>query len=408
MKHILIVGAGPGGGAVATALRDRGFPGRITLVGADAHRPYLRPGLSKQYLRGEADLESLFLHPAASFEERGIELRTGTTVAEVSPASGAGRLVSGERIDSDGAVLATGSVPRRLDVDGGRLPGVHTLRTVADADRLRTRLAGGGRRVVVVVGSGWIGMEVAASARMLGHDVTVLERDAVPLAAALGEELGTFFLDLHTRNGVRVRRSVTVTAFTAGAGRVDGVRLETGEVVPADLVVVGIGAVPDLRLAHRAGVAIDGGGVRVEARMRTNADRVWGGGDNASVQHPRAGVAIRSEHFGNALRGGAVAAAAITGGEDRYDDVPSFLSAQFDVRMQFVGFAPLMRGARPVIRGSAGDGALTGIWLADGRPVAGIRINTPDRDGVLAALIGRGAAVDPGRLADPDIPLEEL
>lgn len=405
-KHILIVGAGPGGGSAATSLRERGFAGRVTVVGADPFRPYLRPGLSKQYLRAESDLESLYLDGPTRFAELDIDLRTGTTVADIDPRTGAGRLVSGERIDSDAVVLATGSVPRRLRLDGGGLPGVHTLRTVADADLLRSRLTAGGIRLVVV-GSGWIGMEVAASARMLGNEVTVLERDPVPLAAALGDELGRFFLDLHLRNGVQVRRSVEVAGFTGAAGRVDGVRLADGEVVPADLVVVGVGAAPDLRLAQRAGLAVDGG-VLVDAGMRTSAERVLAVGDIASVDHPLAGVRIRSEHFGNALRGGAVAAAVLSGADERYDDVPAFLSAQFDVRMQFAGFASLLRGAEVVLRGAPADHAFTAVWLADGRPVAGVRVNTPDPDGALAALIRRGAAVDRRRLADPAVPLEEL
>jgi 3-phenylpropionate/trans-cinnamate dioxygenase ferredoxin reductase subunit len=405
-EHILIVGAGPGGGAAATTLRERGFTGRISLVGADPHPPYLRPGLSKQYLRGESDLDSLHLDSPSRFAELDIDLRTATTVADIDPRTGSGRLVSGERIDSDRVILATGSVPRRLHLDGGGLPGVHTLRTVADADLLRARLAGGGMRLVVV-GSGWIGMEVAASARMLGNDVTVLERDPVPLAAALGDEVGAFFRDLHVRNGVHVRPAVAVTGFTGSAGRVDGVRLADGEVVPADLVVVGIGADPDLRLAQRAGVAVDGG-VLVDAGMRTSAERVLAVGDIASVDHPVAGVRIRSEHFGNALRGGAVAASAVLGGDDRYDDVPAFLSAQFDVRMRFVGFAPLMRGAELVLRGDPASQAFTGVWLAGDRPVAGLEINTPAPEGALAALVRRGAAVDRGRIADPAVPLEEL
>ena len=271
---------------------------------------------------------------------------------------------------------------------------------------LRDRLAAGGQRLVIV-GSGWIGMEVAASARALGNEVTVLMRDPAPLSAVLGHLIGERFRTIHEQHGVRFLADAAVERFIGAAGRVTGVGLRGAGVVPADTVLVGVGATPDLRLARRAGLDIRDG-VQVDARMRTSADHIWAAGDIASVLHPLANVRIRSEHFSNALRGGAVAADAVLGGSERYDDVPTFLSAQYDVKVQFAGFPPLMRDAEPLIRGSVDSASFTAVWLTDGRPVAGVHVNEPDPDGALAALIRRGRPVDPRRLADTGIDLEEL
>jgi 3-phenylpropionate/trans-cinnamate dioxygenase ferredoxin reductase subunit len=260
---------------------------------------------------------------------------------------------------------------------------------------------------VVIAGSGWIGMEVAAGARLLGNRVTVLMRDTVPLAAVLGRQVGSHFERLHREHGVELRRDVVVDGFAGAAGAVTGVRLRGGEVVPADLVLVGVGAAPDLRLAQQAGLDLRDG-VLVDARMRTSNDRIRAVGDIASVLHPLANVRIRSEHFGNALRGGTVAADAIAGGAERYDDVPAFLSAQYDVRVKFVGFPPLMRDARLVVRGDMAAGAFTAMWLVDGRPVAGVHVNDPQSGDALADLIRRGRPAEERRLADTRIPIEEL
>jgi len=405
-SHVLIAGAGPGGGAAARGLRERGYGGRITLVGGDPNPPYLRPALSKQFLRGEADRSAVLLDPDGWFDDHGVETRFGTRVAGVDPETGSGRLEDGTTIDSDAVILATGSIPRALPVDGGELEGVHTLRSIDDSTALRDRLAAGGHRLVIV-GSGWIGMEVAASARALGNDVTVLMRDPAPLSAVLGRRLGARFRTLHEEHGVGFLRDVVVDRFVGQGGRVTGVGLRGAGVVPADTVLIGVGAAPDLRLAEGAGLELRDG-VLVDARMQTSAERIWAVGDIASVLHPVAGVRIRSEHFSNALRGGAVAADAVLGGSERYDDVPTFLSAQYDVKVQFAGFPPLMRDVDPLIRGSIDSAAFTAVWLVDGRPVAGVHVNQPDPRAALAGLIGRGRPVEPRRLADRRIPLEEL
>lgn len=404
--HVLIAGAGPGGGAAARGLRERGYQGRVTLVGHDPNPPYLRPALSKQFLRGEVDLSAVLLDPDGWLEDHGIETRFGSRVTDIDPSNGTGRLEDGTTVDSDAVILATGSSPRTLPVDGMELDGVHLLRSVDDAAVLRDRLAPGEQRVVIV-GSGWIGMEVAASARMLGDAVTVLMRDAVPLSGVLGRRLGGHFRRVHESHGVEFRAEVAVDGFAGADGHVTGVQVRGGGVVPADLVLVAVGAAPDLRLAQRAGLDIRDG-VLVDASMRSSADRIWAVGDIASVLHPVADVRVRSEHFSNALRGGAVAADAVLGGSERYDDVPTFLSAQYDVRVQFAGFPPLMTDADPVVRGDIGSGSFTAVWLADGRAVAGVHINDPDPGGALPALLRRGRPVDPRRLADPRIALEEL
>ncbi|HEV7624694.1 MAG TPA: FAD-dependent oxidoreductase, partial [Amnibacterium sp.] len=385
---------------------ERGYQARITLVGRDPNPPYLRPALSKQFLRGEADLSAVLLDPDGWFDDHSVETRFGAAVADIDPRTGTGRLEDGTSVDSDTVILATGSIPRALAVDGLSLDGVHTLRSIDDSAELGERLAAGGQRLVIV-GSGWIGMEVAASARALGNDVTVLMRDIAPLSAVLGRRLGEHFRTLHEQHGVRFLPDVVVDRFVGAAGRVTGVVLRGAGVVPADTVLIGVGAAPDLRLAERAGLELRDGAL-VDARMKTSADRIWAVGDIASILHPVANVRIRSEHFSNALRGGAVAADAILGGSERYDDVPTFLSAQYDVKVQFAGFPPLIRDVEPVIRGSADSGSFTAVWVVDGRPVAGVHINEPDPGGTLAGLIRRGRPVDPRRLLDPRIDLEEL
>ncbi|MCU1474525.1 NAD(P)/FAD-dependent oxidoreductase [Amnibacterium sp.] len=405
-SHVLIAGAGPGGGAATRGLRERGYEGRITLVGRDPNPPYLRPALSKQFLRGEADLAAVLLDPAGWLEDHHIETRFGSRVTDIDPRNGTGRLEDGTTVDSDAVILATGSRPRTLPVDGMELDGVHTLRSIDDAAVLRDRLATGDQRVVIV-GSGWIGMEVAASARLLGDSVTVLMRDPAPLSGVLGRRLGEHVRRVHEEHGVEFRSEVAVDGFTGAAGRLTGVRVRGAGVVPADLVLVAIGAAPDLRLAEQAGLRIRDG-VLVDARMRSSSDRIWAVGDIAAVLHPVANVRVRSEHFSNALRGGAVAADAVLGGSERYDDVPTFLSAQYDVKVRFAGFPPLMTDADPVVRGDIGSGSFTAVWLVDGRPVAGVHVNDPDPDGALPALIQRGRPVDARRLADARIALEEL
>jgi NADPH-dependent 2,4-dienoyl-CoA reductase/sulfur reductase-like enzyme len=404
--NFVIVGAGLAGATAAKTLRDEGFEGRVHLIGAEAHHPYIRPPLSKDFLAGAAERDSVFVEPPEWYREHEIDLLLGTEATQVDPAGQRIVLDSGASIDYDAVLLATGSSPRRLDIPGADLAGVHLLRTLDDSEALKAVLAEGGRRLVLV-GSGWIGMEVAATARTLGNDVTVLERDPIPLANALGDELGTMFAELHASHGVDLRPSVVVDSITGEHGRVSGVRLDDGDVVDADLVLIGIGAIPNVDLARSAGAAV-GSGVLTDAALRTDLPNVYAAGDIADAYHPIAGMRLRSEHWANALHGGAAAARSMLGRSVSYDDIPYFYTDQYDLGMEYSGFGPLARGADIVYRGDRERREFISFWVAEGRVVAGMNVNVWDVNEAVQGIIRRGNRVDPRRLADEQVPLEEL
>lgn len=406
MSRIVIVGGGLAGATAAKTLRDEGYDGAVHLIGAEAHHPYIRPPLSKDYLAGTAERASVFVESPEWYLEREIDLRLGATVTELD--AGAQRVVldSGASIDYDALLLATGSTARRLTIPGAELSGVRTLRTLDDSEALHDELASGGRRLVLI-GSGWIGMEVAATARTLGNEVTILERDPVPLANALGDELGAMFAGLHVEHGVELRTSVVVTEITGSDGRATGVRLDSGELFAADLVLVGVGAIPNLDLARSTGAAI-GSGVLTDAALRTDVANVFAAGDIAEAYHPLAGMRLRSEHWANALHGGAVAARSMLGQSVSYDDIPYFYTDQYDLGMEYSGFGPLTVGAEIVYRGDRTGREFISFWVADGRVVAGMNVNVWDVNEAVQGIIGRGDRVDPARLADERVPLEEL
>jgi len=405
-QHIAIVGAGPAGSTAAKTLRDEGFDGTVTLLGAERHRPYMRPPLSKHYLRGEADRESVFLELADWYRDNEIDLQLDTTVTALDASAHTLNFANAAPLQFDSLLLAMGSTPRHPAIAGTTLPGVHYLRVLDESSALHDQLAAGGKRLVII-GSGWIGLEVAASARALGNSVTVLGNDAVPLASAIGHELGALFAELHISNGVDLRRSVTVTAIAQENGAASGVVLSDGETIAADLVLVAVGASPNVELAQSAGLQTDNG-VLVDERLATSAADIFAAGDIANAMHPAAGVRIRSEHFSNALKGGTAAARIMLGMDVRYDDLPTFVSEQFDVTLQFAGFAPLMAGAELVYRGEVASRSFSAFWVSGGRPVAGVNVNVPDPAKTLQGVIRRGGAVDSARLADPLVPLDEL
>lgn len=403
---IVIVGAGLAGATAAKTLRAEGYGGAIRLIGAEPHRPYLRPPLSKGYLAGADDRASLDVEPAEWYRGNDVDLRLGTRVVAIDRGESSVEIATGDLLRYDALLLATGSEPRRLPVPGADLAGVHSLRTVDDSDRLRSELAGGGRRLVLI-GSGWIGMEVAATARTLGNDVTILERDPVPLAAALGEELGGFFAGLHTRNGVRIRTSVGVEAIEGSSGRATGVRLADGELVPADLVVIGVGAAPRVALAKEAGIDVEDG-VLADASLRSSDPRVFVAGDIAGAYHPIAGRRLRSEHWANAITSGGVAARAMLGQDAVHDSIPYFYTDQFDLGMEYAGFPPLTAGADVVYRGDRDAGEFIAFWVREGRVVAGMNVNVWDVTDAIQALVREGAPVDVQALRDPAVPLDSM
>ena len=400
----VVVGAGLAGTTAVATLREEGFDGRVVLVGGEPELPYERPPLSKQYLLGAADRDSARLHPADWYAQHDVDLRTGVRAVRLDPGAHRVELDSGERLGYRKLLLATGATARRLPVPGADLAGVAHLRTLADADRLRAELSGGGRRVVVV-GGGWIGLEVTAAARHHGNAVTVVEPRPTPLHGVLGDQLGGVFARLHRDHGVDLRTGTTVTGIRGSAGRADSVVLAGGGVLPADLVVVGVGAVPDTGLATAAGLPVDGG-VVVDEALRSPVPDVHAAGDVAAAFHPRHGRHLRVEHWANALHQGPAAARSMLGQDVRYDRVPYFFTDQYELGMEFSGLPG--PGATVVCRGTPGEGGFIAFWVADGRVEAGMNVDVWDVAEPIQALIRSARPVPVERLTDPDVPLTEL
>jgi 3-phenylpropionate/trans-cinnamate dioxygenase ferredoxin reductase subunit len=404
MTHMVIVGGGLAGGTAAEALRDEGFDGDVTIVAGEAHPPYQRPPLSKGYLGGSEGRDAVILHSADWYADRGIRLVTGVSATTLDPTAYALHLEDGERLSYDAVLLATGATPRMLPLPGHDLPGVMTLRRLDDSDALAAQLRGGGRRLAVI-GAGWIGMEVAATARALGNDVVILEQGAVPLAAALGAEMGEVFWRLHIDHGVDLRTSVGVERIV-GDGRAEGV-VAGGETLPADLVLVGVGAVPNTALAEAAGIELQNG-ILVDAALRTGAPGVFAAGDVANAFHPVLQRHLRSEHWANALNAGKVAARSMLGLSAALDDIPYFYTDQYDLGMELSGYAPLMSDAEIVVRGDVDAREFIAFWTDDGRVVAGMNVNVWDVNEDVQALIRSAERITPDRLRDPAAPLAEL
>jgi 3-phenylpropionate/trans-cinnamate dioxygenase ferredoxin reductase subunit len=398
----VIVGASLAGAKAAETLREEGFDGRVVLVGAEQERPYERPPLSKEYLRGEAGREKVYVHPASYYADNDIELMLGRNAESLDTRARRLTLDDGSALGYDRLLLATGAEPRRVPIEGGELDGVLYLRSVDDSDALRARIEAGG--AVVVVGAGWIGSEVAASARQRGLDVTVIDPLGVPLERVLGTELGAIYRDIHADHGVRMLMGTGVDAFE-GDRRVERVRTSDGRLLDCDFVVVGVGVEPRTRLAEEAGIAV-ADGVSVDARLRTDAEGVFAAGDVAGAQHPFYGERIRVEHWANALNQGPAAARNMLGQEAPYERLPYFFSDQYDVGMEYSGFAHSWD--RVVFRGDPVAREFVAFWVAEDRVVAGMNVNVWDVNEAVQRLIRSRAPVDDRRLADPAVPLDEL
>jgi 3-phenylpropionate/trans-cinnamate dioxygenase ferredoxin reductase subunit len=400
-QTVVIVGASLAGAKAAEGLREAGFDGRVALVGAEAERPYERPALSKDYLRGEADAKP-YVHDEAFYAEKEVELRTSTTVERIDPAAREVVLSGGESVAFDHLVLTTGAEPRRLTLPGADLDGVLYLRTIEDSEAIRERIDAGGR--LVTIGAGWIGAEVAASARQRGCDVTILEMAQLPLERVLGPELGAIYRDIHVEHGAEFVGGAQIEAIE-GDGKVAAVRLAGDRRVEADFVVVGVGVQPRTQLAQTAGLEIDNG-VVVDQYLRTSAQNVYAAGDVASFQHPFYESRIRVEHWHNALEQGPTVARNIVGASEPYDRIPYFFSDQYDVGMEYAGYAT--RWDEVVFRGDPASREFIAFWLQDGRVVAGMNVNVWDVTDDIQALIRARRPIDRGRLTDSDTPLTEL
>ena len=404
-RTFVIAGAGLAGAKAAETLRAEGFTGRVVLLGEERHAPYERPPLSKGYLLGTQERDAAFVHPPAWYDEQGIELRLACRVEDVDPASHDVMLAGDHRLRYDELLLATGAVPRRLDVPGADLAGVEYLRTMDDSDALRAGLVDGTR--VVVIGGGWIGLEVTAAARQRGCAVTLVERDTQPLRQVLGDEMGAVFADLHRAHGVDVRLGTGVREIVGDGGRLSGVALSSGETVPADVVIVGIGVIPSVELAERAGLRTDNG-VLVDAQLRTSDPHIYAVGDIANIDHPTIGRRVRVEHWATALHTGPAAARAMLGQDVVYDRLPYFFTDQYDLGMEYTGHAQPGDYDEVVVRGDLDTRQFIAFWLSGGHVRAGMNVNVWDVTEDVQRLIRSGTAVDPSRLADERVPLAEV
>jgi len=401
----VIVGASLTGAKAAETLREEGFDGNIVLLGEEHDRPYERPPLSKGYLLGQEDRSIIFVHDESWYAKNGVDLRLGVRVTALDPGAKQVSLGDGGTVAYDRLLLSTGAFPRQLNAPGADLDGVMYLRRVGDSERLKAVLSGGGQ--VVTVGGGWIGLEVTAAARQAGCEVTVVEPEPVALNRQLGPELGGMFADLHKEHGVVFRFRESVTEMYGSGGKVTGVVTSSGQRLPADHVVVGIGAIPSTSLAADAGLDI-GNGVIVDAGLRTSAPDVFAAGDVANAFHPLFGKHIRVEHWANALKGGPAVARSMLGQGISYDPVPYFYSDQYDLGMETAGLPDPDSYDQIIYRGDRDAREFIAFWLLDGVVVAGMNVNVWDVNEDIQALVRSRRPVDQARLADPDVPLTEL
>jgi 3-phenylpropionate/trans-cinnamate dioxygenase ferredoxin reductase component len=402
IDRIVVVGAGLAAARASEALRKEGYEGSITILGEEAERPYLRPPLSKEYLRGESDREAVYVHPATFYAEQRIDVRSGTTVRGIEPGPREVVLDGQERVPFDRLLIATGARPRTLPVPGADLPGVMTLRSLSDADAIHAAAIDAER--IVVIGAGWIGSEVAASLRMLGRTVVLIAPEAAPLERVLGREVGGVYRDLHLEHGVNWRPGTTVRR-VIGTDRVQAIETSAGERIAADLVVVGVGVQPRTELAAGAGLAV-ADGIEVSATLETSVPGIFAAGDVASAWHPFYNRRLRSEHWANAKFQGWAAGRSMLGATDPFDRIPYFYSDQYDVGMEYTGYASA--SDRLVVRGSLADRQFVAFWLADGRVVAGMNTNIWDVAKPIERLIRSRAVVDIDAVADPSVAIDEL
>jgi len=398
MAAHVIIGGGLAGAKAAEALRDKGHDGELVLIGEEPHRPYERPPLSKGYLTGQSARDEVFVHPSDWYREHKVDLRLGSAATAIDRSSRSVALADGSHVPYDKLLLATGSSPRRLPVPGA--DGALYLRRLEDSEAIKAAATSGQR--VVVIGGGWIGLEVAAAARQAGAQVAVVEMLELPLLRVLGPEVAAVYADLHRANGVDLRLGASVREVAAGR-----VELADGTSLAADTVVVGVGITPNTALAEAAGLSVDNG-VLVDATLRTSDPDIFAAGDVANALHPLLGKHIRVEHWANALNQPAVAAAGMLGADASYDELPYFYTDQFNLGMEYIGYVEPDGYDNVVVRGDTGALEFIAFWLRDGRILAGMNVNVWDVVDPIKALIRSGATVDPARLADPAIPLDDL
>nr|WP_145488332.1 MULTISPECIES: FAD-dependent oxidoreductase [Streptomyces] len=414
-QTFVIVGGGLAGAKAAETLRAEGFTGRVILICDERDHPYERPPLSKGFLLGKEEREGVFVHEPAWYARNDIELHLGQSVDRVDRTAKTVRYGDdGTLVRYDKLLLCTGAEPRRLDIPGTDLAGVHHLRRLAHAERLKGVLASLGRDNghLVIAGAGWIGLEVAAAAREYGAEVTVIEPEPTPLHGVLGPELGNVFAQLHSGHGVRFQFGRRLTEIIGQDGMVLAVRTDDGEEHPAHDVLAAIGALPRAALAEAAGLETadraHGGGIVVDERLRTSDPDIYAAGDVAAFPLELFGTRIRVEHWANALNGGPAAARSMLGQDAVYDRVPYFFTDQYDLGMEYSGWAPPGSYDQVVVRGDMGKREFIAFWVGEGRVLAGMNVNVWNVTEQIQRLIRSRAQVETDALADPHVPLEQL
>jgi 3-phenylpropionate/trans-cinnamate dioxygenase ferredoxin reductase subunit len=401
-RRFVNVGASLAGAKAAETLRKEGFEGSVALVGEEPERPYERPPLSKEYLRGEAGPEKLYVHADGFYEAQGIDLRLSSAVTSLDVGDQTVSLASGDRLGYDSLLLCTGARPRRLALPGAELPGVYYLRDMASSATLREAIKAAGR--AVIVGAGWIGCEVAASARQLGAEVAIVEMAQLPLQKVLGPEMGQFYRDVHRDHGVEMHFGVAPEA-VVGSDAAEGVRLADGRIVPGGIVIVGIGAEPRAELAMQGGLET-GNGVLTDEYLETSRPGVFAAGDVANSFHPLFGERVRLEHWSAARNQGPAAARNMLGRHEPYTRVPYFYSDQYEVGMEYSGHAPSWDEV--IFRGDVEGREFIVFWVKDGRVAAGMNVNIWDVSGDISDLVASRRPVDTKKLSDPEVSLASV
>jgi 3-phenylpropionate/trans-cinnamate dioxygenase ferredoxin reductase component len=401
----VIVGGGLGGAKAAQALREKGFDGKVVLFGDEEYLPYERPPLSKDFLAGKKSLSDFTVHDSDWYRDNDIDLRVGTEVLAIDRKTHTVSLADDTDIRYDKLLLATGSRARWLSIPGSDATGVHHLRKFDDASNLNTALLEGSS--LAVVGAGWIGLEVAASARARGIEVTVVETAKVPLSAAVGAEVGNVFAQLHRDHGVDLRLETEVEKITVEDGKATGLKLGDGSTITADRVLIAVGAQPNIEIAEAAGLSTGDGGVLVDASLRTSDADIYAVGDIAAAEHPLFEERIRTEHWANALKQPVVAVDGMLGEPGEYSELPYFFTDQYDLGMEYAGHAPSY--SQVVFRGDIDSREFVAFWLdADKHVLAGMNVNVWDVLDDIKTLISKKTAVDPVKLADPQASLDDL
>ena len=402
MSHVIVAGAGHAAGQLVASLKQKKYPGRITLIGDEPWYPYQRPPLSKKFLAGELPAERLYFKPASFYNDPNIEVLLGTRVLAIDRASKAVEIENGDRLEYGTLVLATGSRVRRLPLAGSELAGVHYLRGIDDVNGLRPDLNGGRR--VVIIGAGYIGLEVAAVARSLGNKVTVVEMEERVMSRVVSPQVSTFYQDVHREHGVTIMLAAGVQRIV-GEERVSGIELSDGRILAADSVVIGIGILPNVELAADAGLEVDDG-ILVDDRCRTGDTAIFAIGD--CTRHPNAilGRNLRLESVHNALEQAKTAAANICGEDFIYAQVPWFWSDQYDLKLQIAGLS--QDYDQVVIRGEPASRSFSCLYLKDGVLIAVDAVNKPKDFMQSKALISIHARIEPALLADGDVELKDM